>query len=269
MVKGISMTDRTDRLKDRCIVVTGGASGIGEACARRLAEDGARVVIADINTKAALEVATELSGLSVEIDVASEPSIKAAAERIEQEVGHVDGLVTSAGILQGSRSPHEFDVDDYDRVVNVDQRGTYLTCRAFGTRMATRGRGAIVTIASIAGMRSTPLHAYSPAKAAVISITECLSAEWGRSGVRVNAVSPGYTLTPALERALASRGGDASNMSDNTAMGRMVKPDEVANAVAFLISDEASAITGANLPVDAGWLVAPPWHTYGGIRPAY
>lgn len=263
------MTDRVDRFSGKCIVVTGGASGIGEACARQFAVEGAQVVIADINLAAAEELATELESSAVEVDVTSPESIDSAAERIEQEIGPADGLITSAGILQGSKPPHEFSVQDYDHVVKVDQRGTYLTCRAFGSRMARRGSGAIVNIASIAGMRSTPLHAYSPAKAAVISITECLSAEWGRSGLRVNAVSPGYTLTPALEGAVTSRGGDMSNMSDNTAMGRMITPNEVARAVAFLTSDEASAITGANLPVDAGWLVTAPWHTYGGIRPSY
>jgi NAD(P)-dependent dehydrogenase (short-subunit alcohol dehydrogenase family) len=263
------MTDRVDRFNGKCIVVTGGASGIGEACARQFTAEGARVVLADINLAAAEELATELAGSAVEVDVTSDASIDSAAERIEQEIGPVDGLITSAGILQGSRPPHEFSVQDYDQVVKVDQRGTYLTCRAFGSRMARRGSGAIVNIASIAGMRSTPLHAYSPAKAAVISITECLSAEWGRSGLRVNAVSPGYTTTPALEQAITSRGGDVRNMSDNTAMGRMITPNEVARAVAFLISDEASAITGANLPVDAGWLVTASWHTYGGIRPSY
>jgi NAD(P)-dependent dehydrogenase (short-subunit alcohol dehydrogenase family) len=260
---------QTGRFQNRCIIVTGGASGIGEACARRFAAENARVVIADINVTGASRLAKELAGEAIEMDVASESSIEAAAEQIEHEIGPVDGLVTSAGVLQGSKPPHLFDIEEFDRVMNIDQRGTYLACRAFGTRMAKRGSGAIVNIASITGMRSTPLHSYSPAKAAVISITECLAAEWGRSGVRVNAVSPGYTLTPGLEHAVVSRGGDTSNMSDNTALGRMITPDEIANAVVFLSSDEASAITGANLPVDAGWLVAGSWNTYGGLRPAY
>jgi NAD(P)-dependent dehydrogenase (short-subunit alcohol dehydrogenase family) len=156
----------------------------------------------------------------------------------------------------------------WDDVVRIDQRGTYVASVAFGRRMATRGRGSIVNIASIAGMRSMPLHAYAPAKAAVIAMTECLAAEWGRSGVRVNAVSPGYTLTPALQAAIDKGERDVSALNDNSALGRMVTPEDVARAVAFLASDGASAITGINLPVDCGWLVAPSWHTYGGVRSA-
>ena len=100
-------------------------------------------------------------------------------------------------------------------------------------------------------------------------MTECLAAEWGRSGVRVNAVSPGYTLTPALKARIEAGGRESSNLSGNTVQGRMIRPEEIANAVAFLMSDEASAVTGANLPIDAGWLVTSPWHTYGGARPPY
>jgi len=107
-----------------------------------------------------------------------------------------------------------------------------------------------------------PMHAYAPAKAAVIAITECLAAEWGRSGVRVNAVSPGYTLTPALQAAIDKGQRDVSMLNENSALGRMVSPEEVARAVCFLASEDASAITGANLPVDCGWLVTPSWHTY-------
>ncbi len=122
-----------------------------------------------------------------------------------------------------------------------------------------------MNIASITAMRSVPLHAYAPAKAAVVSMTECLAAEWGRHGVRVNAVSPGHTLTPALQSAISAGERDIKLLEEN-ALGRMVNPEEVAKAVAFLVGDESSAITGVNLPVDCGWLVAGSWHTYGGLR---
>ena len=115
-------------------------------------------------------------------------------------------------------------------------------------------------------MRSMPLHAYAPAKAAVIAITECLAAEWGPAQVRVNAVSPGYTRTPPLQAAIERGERDVSALAGNAALGRLVEPDEVARVVAFLAGPEASAITGVNLPVDCGWLLAPSWHTYGGLR---
>lgn len=255
----------TNDLSGRVAVVTGGASGIGEAVARLAAARGATVVVADLDQARAADVAAELGGHAVTLDVGSAPDVDGAAERIEREIGAVDILVTSAGITQRPLPPEEYDLTDWDEVLRVDLRGTWLCAVAFGARMAVRGSGSIVTIASIAGMRSMPLHAYTPAKAGVIAMTADLATEWGRSGVRVNSVSPGYTLTP-LVRSLVERGErDPSTLAAESALGRMVEPDEVAKAVCFLASDESSAITGVNLPVDAGWLVAPTWRTYNGI----
>jgi len=249
-------------------VVTGGASGIGAACCRTLAQRGAKVVVLDRAKQAAEAVAQEIGGHAFACDVGEEEAVEAAAARIENAVGPVEILVNSAGVIQVPLPPEALGMQSWDDVVRIDQRGTYVAALAFGRRMAERGRGAIVNIASVAGMRSMPLHAYAPAKAAVIAITECLAAEWGRSGVRVNAVSPGYTRTPALQAAIDKGERDVSALEANSALGRMVEPDDVAHAVAFLASAEARAITGVNLPVDCGWLVAPSWHTYGGVRPA-
>jgi len=156
-------------------------------------------------------------------------------------------------------------MQEWDKVIEVDQRGTYLTCAVFGARMAERGVGAIVNIASVTGWRSVPLHAYAPAKAAVISMTACLAAEWGRSGVRVNAISPGYTITEALQAAIDRGDRDPADLTLQAALGRMVTPDEIADSAGFLLSKAASAITGINLPVDAGWLAGANWMTYGGL----
>ena len=133
--------------------------------------------------------------------------------------------------------------------------------------MLKRHRGNIVMIASITGLRSAAPHSYAAAKAGVISLTTSLAADWGRSGIRVNCVSPGYTMTPLLKSLIERKERDPVNMKGDTAMGRLVESEEIARAVAFLGSDEASAITGINLVVDCGWLVGTPWHTYGGIRP--
>ena len=249
-------------------VVTGGASGIGAACCRELAKRGWSVVAADIDETAAARVADEVGGSAYRVDVGDESSIEDLARRVEAEAGPVVALVNSAGVIQVPLPPEDLPLQAWDDVVRVDQRGTYLASVAFGRRMARRGRGAIVNIASIAGMRSMPLHAYTPAKAAVIAMTECLAAEWGRSGVRVNAVSPGYTRTPALQAAIDHGQRDVTSLKENSALGRLVEPEEIARAVAFLVSDDALAITGINLPVDAGWLVATSWNTYGGLRPA-
>ncbi|MBL8669970.1 MAG: SDR family oxidoreductase [Alphaproteobacteria bacterium] len=253
-------------LAGRSAVVTGGASGIGEACARVLAERGAVVAIADIDRARGEAVAAAIGGRFVHMDVGAAESVESGAAECERLLGPVAIVVTSAGVLQRPLPPEELPLEVYDRVTAIDQRGTYLTAVAFGRRMALRGSGAIITIASIAGMRSMPLHAYAPAKAAVISITESLAAEWGRSGVRINAVSPGFTRTPALQQAIDKGERDPTALEQNAALGRLVEPLEIAKVVAFLASDEASAMTGANVPVDCGWLAAPSWHTYGGLR---
>ena len=171
-----------------------------------------------------------------------------------------------AGVLGKMHAPQRLRMSDWDREIAVDLRGTYLTCRAAGARMAARGAGAIVNIASIAGMTSGPLHGYGPAKAAVISLTTTLAGEWGPRGVRVNAVSPGFTRTEALEKGIEAGALDAGTLSRPSALRRLVEPGEIASAVAFLLGPEASGITGVNLPVDAGYLVGVTWQPYGGLR---
>lgn len=247
-------------------VVTGGASGIGAACARVLAARGASVAVLDRDENRAAAIAREVGGKAYAADVAAEDTVIAAAERIERGMGPVSVLVNSAGIIQVPVRPRDLAMDTYDDVVRVDQRGTWVASLAFAKAMLQRRTGVIINIASIAGMRAMPLHAYAPAKAAVISMTECLAAEWGPSGLRVVSVSPGYTRTPALQAAIDKGERDVSLLEKNAALQRLVEPEEIANVVAFLASREASAMTGVNVPVDCGWLAATPWNTYGGLR---
>ncbi len=246
-------------------VVTGGASGIGAACCHELAARGARLALIDRDQRVH-EVARAVGGRAWIADVADEQAIERTAQDIEAVLGPVEILVNSAGVIQVPLAPERLEMTNWDEVVRVDQRGTYVAAVAFGKRMAGRRRGSIVNIASVAGMRSMPLHAYAPAKAAVIAITECLAAEWGPAQVRVNAVSPGYTRTPALQNAIDKGERDVSALAGNAALGRLVEPQDIAHAVAFLAGPEAAAITGINLPVDCGWLVTGSWHTYGGLR---
>jgi NAD(P)-dependent dehydrogenase (short-subunit alcohol dehydrogenase family) len=231
------------------------------------AERGARVAVVDRGAQRGQTIAREIDGRSWAADVADEASLTAAARSIEVEYGPVEALVNSAGIIQVPQRATELSMAAWDNVVRVDQRGTYLACVVFARAMLQRRRGSIINIASITGMRSVPLHAYAPAKAAVISMTACLAAEWGPSGIRGNAVSPGYTRTPALQAAIDKRERDVSLLEQNAALGRLVEPEEIAKVAAFLASAEAAAVTGANIPVDCGWLAATPWNTYGGLRP--
>lgn len=253
-------------LKDRIAVVTGGASGIGAACARVMAARGARVVVADVNEEAAAKVAAEIGGVGYAVDVRDADAIEALAEKSEREVGPTDILVTSAGVVQPPLPPEELSQELFDNVIAVNLRGTYLCAKAYGQRMLTRRGGSIVTISSVTAERSVPLHAYAPSKAAVTNLTMGLAAEWGRAGIRVNTVEPGYTRTPALQDQIDRGHRDPSLLEENSTLGRLVEPEEIAKAVAFLASDEASAVTGIAMPVDVGFFCAGSWHPYGGVR---
>jgi NAD(P)-dependent dehydrogenase (short-subunit alcohol dehydrogenase family) len=129
-----------------------------------------------------------------------------------------------------------------------------------------RRRGAIVNVASVVGILSAPVHGYAPAKAGVISLTATLAAEWGPCGLRVNCVSPGFTETPALAKGLSVGALRRDELESAAALGRLVRADEVAKAIAWLLGDEASGVTGINLPVDAGFLAGVAWRAYGGLR---
>jgi NAD(P)-dependent dehydrogenase (short-subunit alcohol dehydrogenase family) len=159
-------------------------------------------------------------------------------------------------------------MDQWDREVNIDLRGTFLVARSVGVKMAERRHGAIVNVASVAGMTSGPIHPYTAAKAGVIQITQTLAAEWGRSGVRVNAVSPGFTRTAALEAGIASGALNKKWLESPTAMNRLVEPIEVAQAIAWLLSPMSSGVTGINLPIDAGYIAGTTWAAYGGLPEA-
>jgi NAD(P)-dependent dehydrogenase (short-subunit alcohol dehydrogenase family) len=252
--------------KGRIVVVTGGASGIGRACCRVLAAKGWKVVVTDVDEAGARKVAADVGGTAYRLDVGDAEAIEAVAGRIEREAGPVFGLVNSAGILAAPVPPEKLPVEEWDRVVRINQRGTYLACVAFGLKMAQRGAGAIVNISSINAFRAMPFHGYAPTKAAIASITMNLAAEWGPSGVRVNAVSPGFTRSPALQAKIDSGERDVGAIERATALRRLMEPEDSAYAVAFLLGDEAAGITGVNLPVEGGWLVMPSWQSYPGIR---
>jgi NAD(P)-dependent dehydrogenase (short-subunit alcohol dehydrogenase family) len=198
-------------------------------------------------------------------DVASEGTVIAGIADIEAAHGPVTGLVNAAGVFGKMHRIERVRMEQWDREINIDLRGTFLVARSVGVRMAKRRHGAIVNVASIAGMTSGPIHAYTAAKAGVIQITQTLAAEWGRAGVRVNAVSPGFTRTATLEAGISSGTLNEELLSRPTAMNRLVEPIEVAQAIAWLLSPASSGVTGINLPVDAGFIAGASWSAYGGL----
>jgi NAD(P)-dependent dehydrogenase (short-subunit alcohol dehydrogenase family) len=261
LLQDIKMTTQ-----QQIVVVTGAASGIGAACARELAQQGWKVVLADVNENAARVLADEIGGYAIGLDVTDDRRVEAVAAEVERNIGPVFGLVNSAGIIQKPLRPHELDMATWDQIQKVNFRGSYIVSLAFARAMLERRGGSIVNISSITGSRSTPLHAYGPSKAAVVSMTQCLAAEWGPQQIRVNSIAPGYTLTPALQGAIDRGERKLSSLQDNAALQRPVMPSQIADAAAFLLSSRAAAITGVDLPVDCGWLAATGWSTYGGLR---
>lgn len=246
------------------VVVTGGASGIGAATVEALAGHGFRPLALDI----AVDGAKPTLGIAwpEPVDVSDETAVEHAIETIEVAHGPIGGLVNAAGILGRMHPPERLRMSDWDHEMAVDLRGTYLVCRAVGPRMARRRAGAIVNVASVVGLTSAPVHGYGPAKAAVINLTATLAAEWGPAGVRVNAVSPGFTRTSALEKGLRQGVLKVDDLIQGAALQRLVEPVEVGRTIAWLLGADASAVTGVNIPVDAGFLAGITWRAYGGLR---
>lgn len=236
-------------LAGKTALVTGGASGIGLAVAEHFRQLGAAVVVADLAENAPRGFENDY----VRADVCNEADVKQAVERAALQ-GQLDIAVCCAGIADELVPTVEQDIDKWQRVLDVSLRGTYLVCREAGRHMLPRASGAIVTIASITALGGFPRrNAYGASKAGVAHMTKSLACEWGGSGVRVNCIAPGYITTPMVEQVLERGRLDESRIKRRTPMQRLGRPVEIASAAAFLVSDWASYVTGAVLPVDGGW----------------
>jgi 2-hydroxycyclohexanecarboxyl-CoA dehydrogenase len=244
------------RLAERTALVTGGASGIGAATCRRLAAEGARVAVTDVDTEGARRVADEIDSEAYELDVRSDDSIRAAVAAAERDLGPIDVLVNNAGYDEWGWFT-ETDPALWDRVLAVNLRGVIAVTHRVLPGMQERRRGRIVNTASEAGrVGSSGSAAYSAAKAGVIGFTKTIAVENGRYGITCNAVAPGPIETPLLMSA-PERLGDVGKRLVETMVGattlrRLGHPAEVAAAIAFLASDDASYVTGQSLGVSGG-----------------
>jgi 3-oxoacyl-[acyl-carrier protein] reductase len=230
-------------------IVTGGGSGIGQAIARRLAADGYHVLVNDFRLEAAQAVAAEIGGVAAGGDVSVEADVAAMIARAEEAFGPVTHLINNAGHIHQARFT-ELTVQDFDRMISVHLRGTFLCTRAVLTGMLARGEGVIVNIASQLGqIGGIDLVHYSAAKAGIIGLTKALAREVSSQGVRVNAVAPGPINTP-LVRSLSPDWQRAK--AAQLPLGRFGEPEEVASTVAFLCSPAASLFVGQTLGPNSG-----------------
>jgi NAD(P)-dependent dehydrogenase (short-subunit alcohol dehydrogenase family) len=243
-------------------VVTGAASGLGREVARLFAAEGARVVVADVNDDGAEEVAKELrdaggAAVSQPCDVTVEDQVRAALDRCRSEWGGLDTLINNAGV-QLEKALDETSNEEYDWVFDVNVRGVFWGCKHAVTRMRESGGGTIVNTASALSLVSDPfLPVYTASKHAVLGLTRSVGVAYAADGIRCNCVCPGDMQTPMIERYWAATGDPEKARKEMASMypaGRIGQPGEVARAILFLASDEASYVNGAFMQVDGGLL---------------
>src|SRR5476649_664008 len=242
------------RLQGKTAIVTGGASGFGEGIARRFAAEGARVVIADLNSTAAQELAHELDGLGIRTDVSQGADVARLAELVAAKFGDVDILVNNAGIGHKPQPLDTLDEGVFDQLFAVNAKSLFLTARHIVPGMKARKRGAILNIASTGGVSPRPnLTWYNASKGWMITATRAMAIELARYGVRVNAINPVAGDTPLLATFMGEDTPEArARILTTIPLRRLSTPADIAATAVFLCSDEAAMITGVALEVDGG-----------------
>ena len=244
------------RYEGRPVLVTGGGSGIGEACCVRLAAEGAKVAVLDVDLAKAETVARRIGGeaIALQVDVSDAAAVEAAIAEVVRRLGPLKLAVNNAGIGGARLPPEETPLDQWERTIAVNLSGVFYCLKAEHPHLLAAGGGAIVNTASVLSVVGSPANpAYVAAKHGVLALTRTCALAWGKHGIRVNAVGPGFTPTP-----LTAAAPDAykQNALAHMALNEFPQPEDVAATVAFLGSDEARAITGALYMVDAGFTIS-------------
>lgn len=242
------------QLSGKTAIVTGGGSGFGAGIARNFAAAGAKVMVADINLDAAKAIAAEIDGYATEVDVSQNTSVAGLAYHAADQLGHVDIFVNNAGITHVPQPMEDLGEDEFDRVLAVNAKSVYLAAKHFVPEMKARKSGAILNIASTAGVSPRPnLNWYNASKGWMITATKAMAVELAPFGVRVNALNPVAGETPLLKSFMGEDTPEVrAKFLATIPMGRFSTPDDIGQAATFLCSDAASLITGVALEIDGG-----------------
>jgi NAD(P)-dependent dehydrogenase (short-subunit alcohol dehydrogenase family) len=246
------------RFQDKVLFVTGGASGLGAATARRFADEGAKVAVADINEEAAREYAASLpDAVALAVDTADPESVARAIESAVAHYGRIDVIFNNAGI-EGEQTPlHEMTIDNWQRVTSVNGDGVFYVLKHGIEAMLETGGGAVINTSSTAGLTAQDnISPYTFTKAGIVGLTRSAAVEYAARGIRVNAIAPTVVMTPLVRRFIENAADPAEmleRMESFNPMPGIVQPEDVAALVAFLASDDARWITGITIPIDGGY----------------
>ena len=254
-----------NRVKDKAAIVTGGASGIGEATAKLLAREGAEVAIIDIDGENGARVVDEITSAGNrarywKMDISREPEIELVFSEIYAAFGRLHILVNNAGITGHAGPPHETRIEDWDEVMNTNLRGTFLCIKhAVPYIKGTGDGGSVINVSSIMGILGGPAHVYNTSKGGIRVMTKADAVIYARDKIRFNSVHPGYIITP-LFRKLAAKSelgveGSIKMEGDRIPLERMGQPEDIANGILYLASDESSYVTGIELIIDGGKII--------------
>lgn len=249
------------RFQDKVVMITGGAAGIGKACAVKFASEGANVVICDVNEELGRATAQEIGGTFYKVNVTIRQEVQDWIDVVAEQQGHIDVLINNAGILRDGQLVKvkkgelvkQMSESDWDMLIDINLKGVFNCAQAVAPVMIRQGSGVILNASSVVGLDGNFGQTnYVAAKAGVIGMTKVWARELGRSGIRVNAIAPGFTLTDMVRQMPEKI---LEQMISHVPLGRLGEPADIANAYAFLASDEASYISGVVLRVDGGIVV--------------